>query len=543
MRKELILILVITFAAMTRLPFLDILPNGFSGDETQQGYSAYSILKTGRDEWGEALPLFPRGFGDFKPPLYTYLTIPLVAIFGLNEFAVRLPAAILGILTIVTVYFLVKEWFQDEKVALFSSFLLAISPWHTQLSRTAFEGGVGVFFFILGLLFFLKGLKDPRLLVLSALFWGLTLYSYHSYRLFTIIFILGLLFLTRFNLKNVKNILALGIFLILLLPIIMNFQQTLKRASDVGIFSPQVIQSYFENKGTSLLPYPMDRLLDNKVLFLSNKIFTNYLSYYSPTFFFTGERPDDSYLNFPFFPLIYPVEIIFWIIAGYVIVFKKEKDYKILLLWFFLAAIPASLSQGSMSAHRAVTFLPAISVISGIGASSFLHFLRAKMRFHSKLILLVTTISIIFSLILFLHFYLFKLPIKLQESLRLGYKQVFQKIVMVESEYDQIIISRAFTQPQIFVAFYGRVDPNFFQQASQDWLRYEKSQKLYIDQLESWNLGKFLFEDINWKDKDSKRKNALIVARAEDFPVSVYSVFDVKNQRGDVIFKLVPSIQ
>ncbi|MBU4431115.1 hypothetical protein KKB16_03350, partial [Patescibacteria group bacterium] len=36
-------------------------------DETAIGYNAYSILKTGKDEYGEFLPLIFKSFGDYKP--------------------------------------------------------------------------------------------------------------------------------------------------------------------------------------------------------------------------------------------------------------------------------------------------------------------------------------------------------------------------------------------------------------------------------------------------------------------------------------------
>src|SRR3990167_4744464 len=106
MNTKILLILIIILAALTRVLFLGQFPNGFTGDEAQQGYSAYSILKTGRDEWGELLPIFPRGFGDFKPQLYTYLAIPSIAIFGLTIEAVLLPAALAGILALLVLYFL-----------------------------------------------------------------------------------------------------------------------------------------------------------------------------------------------------------------------------------------------------------------------------------------------------------------------------------------------------------------------------------------------------------------------------------------------------
>ena len=74
---------------------------GFNADEVNQGYTAYSILKTGRDEWGKFLPLAPRSYGDYRAPLYTYLTIPSIAVLGLNEFAVRLPGVVLGTILLI----------------------------------------------------------------------------------------------------------------------------------------------------------------------------------------------------------------------------------------------------------------------------------------------------------------------------------------------------------------------------------------------------------------------------------------------------------
>src|SRR3972149_10296036 len=71
-------------------------PSGFTPDEASFGYDVYSILKTGRDQWGKQLPLSLESFGDFKPPLYAYVLVPSVALLGLNKFSVRFPHALAG---------------------------------------------------------------------------------------------------------------------------------------------------------------------------------------------------------------------------------------------------------------------------------------------------------------------------------------------------------------------------------------------------------------------------------------------------------------
>lgn len=526
---KLFLVGIILIAALSRLLFLGQLPNGFTGDEAQQGYSAYSILKTGKDEWGEVFPLFPRGFGDYKPPLYTYLTIPFVGLFGLSVESVRFPAAVIGVLTVIVVFFLTKELLKDEKIAIWSALLLAINPWHVQLSRTAWEGGLGILTFSLGLLFFLK--SGIRNLILASIFWGLTLYSYHSWRVFIVLFLAGLMLISWKKIISAKNWIAGVVLLGFMLPLIFNINFVLQRSTDVSIFSEGQISGYFSNKSVSPLPPIADRLLDNKIWFILSQFFGNYLSYFSPTFIFTDSRSDNTYLNFPYFPLLYPMEVIFFLSAIIIFITREIPNKKLIILWLLLAPIPASLATGSMNANRVPTLLPILIIISAVGINYFVH------RWKTARSLII--IGFALSFLAFLNFYFIKLPQKPPDNLRYAYDQVFKKVLEVEENYDQIVISKVFTEPQIFVAFYFKMDPSVYQEASKDWLRYEKSDKLYVDQLQSWNLGKFYFEDINWERKDSLRKNALIISKPEDFPSSVESLFDIRDPKGKIIYRMV----
>ena len=188
----LILFAIVLIAAVLRLWQLGHVPPSPDWDEAALGYDAYSIIHTGRDEFGKFLPVVLRSFDDYKPALYAYFAIPTVFIFGLNLFAVRLPSVIMGVIGVIATYFLVKELFsitsktEDERsnsllkgdfrsdiIALLSAGLMAISPWSLQFSRVGFEANSGDTLNILAALFFMKGLKKPRMLFLSAFFAGL----------------------------------------------------------------------------------------------------------------------------------------------------------------------------------------------------------------------------------------------------------------------------------------------------------------------------------------------------------------------------------
>src|SRR3989338_6436258 len=135
MKQYLPILIILALAAFLRLYRLTDFPPGLYSDEASYGYNAYSILTTGRDEWGKFLPLTIQSFGDYKPPMTAYLTIPSIAVFGLNEFAVRFPSALIGILSILLIYLLTKEIFKSRSIALLVAALLAISPWHIHFSR------------------------------------------------------------------------------------------------------------------------------------------------------------------------------------------------------------------------------------------------------------------------------------------------------------------------------------------------------------------------------------------------------------------------
>ncbi len=78
----LILLLILILGIVLRFWQLGKTPTGFYLDEAALGYNAYSIMETGKDEYGKDWPILFRSFGDFKAPIYTYLLIPIYKIWG-----------------------------------------------------------------------------------------------------------------------------------------------------------------------------------------------------------------------------------------------------------------------------------------------------------------------------------------------------------------------------------------------------------------------------------------------------------------------------
>src|SRR3989339_356330 len=208
MRKKLIIWLIIILGAVLRLWGLGENPPGLYWDEVSLGWNAYSVLKTGYDEHGRFLPIDTFfAFGDYKPPLYIYAAVPSIWLFGLNEFAVRLPSALAGTLLIVVAYFLadlLRPGLAAARPGLYRllvAFLVAISPWSITLSRVGFESNLAVLFNALGFLFFLYAVyRSAKWLPFSVLSFVLAAYTFNANR------VLSQLFLVVFSLVYYKKV-------------------------------------------------------------------------------------------------------------------------------------------------------------------------------------------------------------------------------------------------------------------------------------------------------------------------------------------------
>jgi 4-amino-4-deoxy-L-arabinose transferase-like glycosyltransferase len=196
--KSHILIVIIVFASLLRIVNLSTNPPGLNWDEVSMGYSAYSLSETGKDEWGQPWPILFRSYGEWKSPVYIYVLIPFIKIFGLNAWGVRLPAAIAGVVAVYLTYLISRKLYSD-KVGLWAAFLLAVSPWHLMLSRPGFEAGLSLTLILTGI-YLMLNFKS----IWAALPFGLAIHTYHSAKIVVPVLILYLV-LSNFKKFEIKN--------------------------------------------------------------------------------------------------------------------------------------------------------------------------------------------------------------------------------------------------------------------------------------------------------------------------------------------------
>lgn len=489
--KKYLIILVVLFGLLLRIVGLDSHPAGFTPDEASFGYDAYSILKTGKDQWGNTLPLVFKSFGDDKLPVYTYLTVPSVAIFGLNEFAVRLPNALLGSAAILVVYFLALKLFKEKKIALLASLLTAISPWHFMLSRGAFEANLTTFFLPLGILLFLKGKKYYLLAFVVFL---INIFTYHSARILTPLVLVGLVYFYMEELKRDRTykIWVGGVVVLLVIAIAGIFIGGSRVASSSIADINFKDDRYFAQIVGE--PSLIAKLFYNEPIYVARQFVGNYLSYFSPQFLLTNGPAEGTYGMVPGVGVLYIVEAVFVVGAIWAFLTKKElrnKNTYLILLWILVSAIPAALTKGpGYAANRAAFIMPALQIFVAIGAYYVWNI--AKRLKYSKIIIWGFAVLWIGNFLYVGEKYLVGQRVNNAPDMVYGTKELFEYLDS-KSSYNEVIISKKISEPQIYAAFWGKMDPVEYQKYSSNW----KLVNGWVDQQEFYKLGRYTFKTID----------------------------------------------
>ncbi len=518
--------LIILLAFILRFFQLGINPPSLYWDEVSLGYNAYSILTTGRDEFGIFLPLDKFiAFGDFKPVGYVYTAVPAIFIFGLNEFAVRFPSALAGILMVVFTFYLVKKLFTNQILAFIASFLLAISPWSLHLSRVAFEANLAALFNLLGVYLFVKGIKDKGWwLILSMLFLSLAFYTFNSNRVITPIMVLGLIIIFSQDLWLKKkwfvaSLVSLIIFLAPLIPYLKSRESRL-RFHEVNIFSDLNVviesnQQIFEDGNSRLAKIAHHRYWGHLSNFLKH-----YFDHFNNEFLFISGDVNPR-LSVRSVGELYLIELPFFLTGIYLLLVNiRKKPYLLILFWFLIAPIPAAVARETPHALRIVSILPTPQIISGLGFYYFWNFIKKK-RIYLFDYLLIFLLGINFTYYLYSYYFIF--PKKYADQWLDGYKQAVEYIKENENKYDRIYITNYYSRPYIYLLFYLQYPPE----------KYNSIVNRERDWFGNWTVKSFdnyFFEELG----DAQR--TLYLLKPGSFIDKAYKIGEINNSFNQPVF-------
>ena len=220
-RRELIFALILLcLGAALRIPGLGFFPPGLNQDEASTGCDAWGLLVSGMDRNGDGWPVLFTSWGSGQNALYAYVLLPLMALFGRSVTVLRLPAALLGVLSLF-LFWRMGRRHGGPAMGLCALGLLAVDPWHLLISRWALESNLLPVCLLLGAYFLDLALTDrPRYILPAAGALALGLYAYGTAFLFLPLFLLPCCFLLlrrRFPLP--LFLAALGLFILIALPV------------------------------------------------------------------------------------------------------------------------------------------------------------------------------------------------------------------------------------------------------------------------------------------------------------------------------------
>jgi len=536
------LLLLLIVAGFFRFYQLGKTPPGIMVDEVAIGYNAYSIHKIGRDEWGIRYPLIFKSFGDYKPPGLEYTIAFLLNFLPLNKTTVRFPSAIAGFLSIVGIFFLVKEFFPKSKSLPFlGAAIFAFLPWSFQLSRLYFESNVALSFFIFGLVFLLRSIKNrekrKKLKILdknvigASILLALSGYFYVVYRIVGIAIFLSTFFLL-YILKKIslrKGLLVCLMFFVFLLPILPQFfssvgRQRLSQESGLIRFGHQLVADdkrarCYLATGKNVYLTKICYAFWNKPLLRGQDFIKSFLLHFSPDFLFingSGEERITPSGYGGFFLFLFPFYLL-GILDLFMKIFFSKKDanlrYKVFAIGLLMAPAPSCM-VGSPVEQRTTLMIPFLIVIIILGIAFMLKICKSFLSrrvffFVVSLLLLISTSKYLIN-----YFWVYT---KSNDFLwRNDIPLVMNYIQQHQENYDLVFFKDIYGKDAILnMAFYLEIDPEFFIQnivhnkPTQDGSAYPRS------------LGKYSTNahDLEFLMKSGKK--ILLVTR----PVKHYSQF------------------
>jgi len=457
------------------------------------------------------------------------LDAPFIKILGLSEWGVRAPSVIMGFATIITLYFLVKEFF-DRRVAAVAAVFLAISPWHLLYSRQANDAGILLPFIILGTLYFVKGVKEFKFLIFSAVLFALGIYTYAIASLFVPLFVLLLTTIYR------KKIFAYGVKRLAFLAIV-----------PFIILSPYIVQS-MKGRVTQRFSYitvapkrdvilevearrkfsntTLSRIFNNKATVVTDRVFQNYLKAFSPSFLFSEGDPNPrqsvkGFGVFYYFDLVLILMALWeWASTHSRLSEEKKRILQVIGIWLILAPIPSVLTEGGGThASRLILMLPPLTIFSALGFGSILGY-SGKLK--GKLLLGVFILLMLYEVSRFFHGFFVIWPKESWRAWQYGFREVGSFVRANEGRYERVFLNNTY-EPMLtrFLFWYG-YDMKLFQETFED----DKHIEGVYPGFNGFKLGeKYYFGELVKPIETLAKEGNLIVASTEKDVTNPY-IFD-----------------
>ncbi len=469
--KKYLWVILFLIALILRMFMLGGAPFSVANDELSYIYSAYSIWIThGFDITGKFLPI-SINLDSSLSPVPVYLISPFVGILGLSAFSGRLIFAILGSLSVVFIYLLAFEIFNSKKVAFLSGLVLAFSPWHIAVSRTAWDGEMALFFYLVGVFIFIRNLRKNKNINWSIPFFLLGFYSYHATKVFYLGFVIFAVIYLWNILKNKKQIytfILLNLLIFASFLLVMKFQNVTRQESiifDDRNALTSITQNVNKQRSQSSAPPIVSDVFINKAGSIFNIMAANYLGAFSPEFLFTigDHNPINAYGYFQK-GMMYLIDAPF-LLLGLIYSFQKlKKDKRIFLIaLFLLAPLPAILGYQTSYIIRGIMLLIPLSITTGFGLFIFINFIKTQKLINRNIIYFSLFIVYLIFVSKFIFSYYFQMNYFGSEYFDGSSRTLSLLIEKNYSKYSHFYVVTSDDHVILQYAFWNKINPEIIQ--------------------------------------------------------------------------------
>ncbi len=516
-----------------RLFSLNTVPFGLHTDELFAGYVGKYLLLHGQDIYGNVLPLYINKFGDFRPVGIFLLSGLSVTLFGANEFAIRLPTALIGALSIFPLFLVTKQLFNNEKIGLVSALVLGLLPWHIILSRTTSEAVIGIFIILCALYFMLLFTKSGKIkFIFIAIILGLTTYLfYHSFRI-----ILPLLFLPLFLMvegKKLKQIALISFTIIAGITFLaISTKEGSGRLNQVVFYKNTIPLNTIEflNNGEGNNNVLLARIFHNKPIIYGRYFINQYLSYFSPDFLFNNKGlptryalPEQGALYYIFAPLLVLALIFFHKYPN------KNKNAWIVFYLLAISILPAAVTyEDTPNLSRSAVMIIPLAILAAFGLVAAYE--NIKNNNFRKIFITLFSVILIIETIYFWHMYIVHektyFPFYRNETNRALINYVKEN----KDKYQEIYMPSTDDLPVYFL-FYTN--------------NFNKLDKSTIHQMESGGkfyginfISNFCLNSVVDKHKTSGLKNSLVIVNGQCDDLGFPRKAELNRQDATTAFKI-----
>jgi hypothetical protein len=451
---------LILLGVLARIYAFGDVPPGLNQDEASNGYEAHALLNYGIDRNGFRNPAFLVSFGDAQHALYAYLSIPFVAVFGLNEIAVRAVSLVLGILCL-PLFHRFSRTVADESVAWMATFLLAISPWHIMTCRWGHEFSLFPTLFLAGVFLMIRSVERPNCLPFAAMFFALCLYTYAPALMSVPIFLLFSCGYLVFHgkVKLWSGVVAALVFMVVALPSILYVY--------INYYQLESIRTSF----ISIPRLPTVPRFVTMTLLSERSLFTElYQNAKTLIQILIGQHDRLIWNAVPFYGICYVFSLPFTLVGVLSLVLrsawrKRYQDSFFLICWL-LAGVALGMCIQSNINRINIILLPLI-LLTALGIVRSAGWLTSRNGGAVRLVRRLVLALYLLAFAGFARFYFTKYP----ELIGPAFFESFGEAVRFTAQNTKgpICFTSRVNMPYIFVLFYTQADPHKFLQT----VRYE----------------------------------------------------------------------